>query len=56
MNPVFYLLVIIVAVTLWFLLAFIFYPLGRLLYRIFSDTMHELTREDEKSTEKEDEK
>ena len=55
MNPVFYLLVIIVAVILWFLLAFIFYPLGRFLYRIFSDTMHELNREDEKSTGKDDE-
>lgn len=56
MNPVFYLLVIIAAVTLWFLLAFIFYPLGQLLYRIFSDAIHELIREDENSTGKDDEK
>ena len=46
MNPVFWLLVIVVAVILWFLLAFIFYPLGRLVYRIISDTISELNRED----------
>ena len=56
MNPVFYLIVIIAAVTLWFLLAFIFYPLGRILHRLYLDVMHELTREDEKSTGKDDEK
>lgn len=46
MNPVFWLLVIVVAVILWFLLAFIFYPLGRLIYRIVSDAISEINRED----------
>ena len=30
MNPVFWALVIIIAAAIWFLMAFIFYPLGRL--------------------------
>lgn len=55
MNPVFYLIVIIVAVVLWLLLAFIFYPLGRLVNRIFSDALHELNRDDENFTRKDDE-
>lgn len=55
MNIVFYLIVIIVAVILWFLLAFIFYPLGKFVHRIFSDALHELNRDNEKSTRKGDE-
>lgn len=55
MNPVFYLLVVIAVVILWFLLSFIFYPLGKFLYRIFSDTLHELNRDDENFTRKDDE-
>lgn len=55
MNPVFYLIVIMIAVTLWFLLAFIFYPLGRFLYRIYTDTVHELEREDDKNKKGKDE-
>lgn len=47
MNPVFWILVVVVAIILWFLLAFIFYPFGRLIYRIISDAVLELNREDE---------
>ena len=53
MNPVFWLLIILVAVALWFLLAFVFYPLGRFIWRIGNDAKHELEREDE---QKEDER
>ena len=53
MNPVFWLLVIVVAVILWFLLAFIFYPLGRLVYRIISDAISELNREDNRKDDAE---
>ena len=43
MNPVFWILVVVVAIILWFLLAFIFYPF----YRIISDAVSELNREEE---------
>ena len=46
MNPVFWFLVILIAVVLWFLLAFVFYPLGRFLWKIGSDTKYELEKED----------
>lgn len=46
MNPVFWLLVVLGAVVLWFFLAFVFYPLGKFLWRIGSDAMEELDRND----------
>ena len=53
MNPVFIFLVIIGSVIIWFLLSFIFYPLGKLIYRIFKDAVDEINRKenDEKETE-----
>ena len=56
MNPVFYLIVIIAAIVLWALLAFIFYPLGKFVYRIISDAIHELNRDDEDLQRKDEEK
>lgn len=55
MNPVFWALVIIIAAAIWFLMAFIFYPLGRFLWRIGKDTMDELNREEKENNDKEDE-
>lgn len=55
MNPVFYLIVVIAAIVLWALLAFIFYPLGRFMYRIIFDAIHELDRDDEDLQRKDDE-
>lgn len=52
MNPVFWALVFLIAIAIWFLLAFIFYPLGKFMWRIGKDAMDELNREDNK---KEDE-
>jgi len=54
MNPVFWLLIIIGAVLLWFLLAFIFYPLGKFVWRIWSDTSNELKREDKNDEREKD--
>jgi len=47
MNPVFWFLVILIAVVIWFLLAFVFYPLGKFLWRIGKDAKDELERKDE---------
>lgn len=39
---VMYLLIVLAAVAMWFLLAFVFRPLGKFLYRIWKDAMNEL--------------
>lgn len=44
--PVFYLLVIIGVVVLWFLLAFMFKPVGRFFHRIYRDAIDEMMEED----------
>jgi hypothetical protein len=49
MNPVLYLLIILAAVLFWLLSAFIFYPFGKLVYRIISDAIHELERDDKET-------
>lgn len=54
MNPVFVFLVILAAVAAWFLLSFVFYPLGRFIYRIWKDAVDEINREE--SEEKKDER
>lgn len=46
MNPVFWLIVILGAVILWFLLAFIFYPFGKFLWKIANDAIEELDKDD----------
>lgn len=47
MNIVFYLLVLVFAVILWFLLSFIFFPLGKYLYNIFKEAINEMNRDDD---------
>lgn len=48
MNPVFIILVILVAILLWFLLSFAFNPLGKLIYRIGKDVVDEMNKEENK--------
>lgn len=55
MNPAFLILVILGLVALWFLLSFVFYPLGRLICRIWKDAVDEIKKNDE-SEEKKDER
>lgn len=47
MNPALVILILIGVVALWFLLSFIFYPLGKMVYRIYKDAMDEINRKDE---------
>lgn len=54
MNPVFILLVLIGAVALWFLLSFVFLPLGKFIYRIgkdATDAMNKDNNDEEKEKE-----
>ena len=46
MNPVFIILVILAVIVLWFLLSFVFFPLGKLIYRICKDAIDEMNREE----------
>ena len=46
MNPAFILIVLIALVALWFLLAFAFRPLGKLIYRIWKDADDAINKED----------
>lgn len=48
MNPVFVILVILVVIALWFLLSFVFFPLGKILYRIGKDAIDEMNKEENK--------
>lgn len=49
MNPVFVILVFIAVIILWFLLSFVFFPLGKLIYRIGKDAFDEMNREDNRN-------
>ena len=53
MNPVLVFLILIGTVILWFLLSFVFYPLGRFVYRIWKDANDEMNRKDKEKEEKE---
>ena len=46
MNPVFIILVILAVIVLWFLLSFVFFPLGKIIYRIGKDEIDEMNREE----------
>ena len=46
MNPVFVILVILAVIILWFLLSFVFFPLGKIIYRIGKDAIDEMNREE----------
>ena len=48
MNPVFVILAILAVIILWFLLSFVFFPFGKLIYRIWKDAIDEMNREENK--------
>lgn len=48
MNPAFYLLLVLGAVALWFLLSSLYKPLGSFFHGIWKDAMDEIYKKDEK--------
>ena len=46
MNPVLIFLVLLGAVALWFILSFIFYPLGQFFYHLWKDAMTQMDRDE----------
>jgi hypothetical protein len=55
MNPVLLFLIVLGMVIFWFLLSFIFYPLGKFIYRIFRDAVDEINRTENKNEKDEKE-
>lgn len=51
--PVFYILVFIGAIILWFLLAFMFKPMGKLGHRVWQDAVDAINEDDENESKKE---
>ena len=47
MNFVFWLLIILLLILLWFLLSFVYRPIGKFFYRIWKDTIDEINLQDE---------
>lgn len=54
MNLVFWFFIIIIAIIMWFLLAFMFYPIGKFLWKIGTDAVDELNKEDINKEENEE--
>lgn len=52
MNPAFIILVILGTILLWFLLSFVFIPLGKLVYKVVNDAI-DIMNKDENKEEKE---
>lgn len=53
MNPVFWILVLLGGIFLWFLLTFLFVPIGRMAIRKWKKTMKILSDEDGEEEEEE---
>ena len=53
MNPVFWFLVILVAVEIWLLLCCLYKPIGRFISKVFGDAFDNMKIEKEESEEKE---
>lgn len=51
MNPVFVILVILGAIALWFLLSFLFRPIGDLFSKIWEDAMNEINKNEDEEKE-----
>lgn len=51
MNIVFWLLIILAVVFAWFVLSFLFKPLGRFFARLYTDAMDEIKETEEENKE-----
>lgn len=47
MNPALILIIFLILVALWFLLSFVYHPLGRFIYRIWKDADDAINKQDE---------
>lgn len=49
MNIVFWVLVIFIGIAAWFIMTFVFIPLGRVIVHIWKNTMNHIQEEDNKN-------
>ena len=49
MNPALLILVLLSLIVLWFLLSFMFKPLGKIIYGIWNDTVEIINENDEET-------
>lgn len=54
MNPIFIFLVILSAIILWFLLSFLFRPIGNVIFGIWEDAVDEMNKNEKTKNEKEE--
>ena len=52
MNPALLILIILILIILWFLLSFLYKPLGKLVHSIWKDAVDIINEDDEKSNKK----
>lgn len=55
MNPVFWILAILLLILLWFIISFVFIPLGKVVLKKWNKTLEILNEEIENDEEKEKE-
>lgn len=55
MNPALLIILLIVA-ALWFLLSFLFRPIGKLTYRVYKDAVDEINKNDNDEKQEENSK
>lgn len=53
MNPVFWLLALITVIALWFIISFVFIPIGKVLLKKWDKTLEILNKEEQIEKEKE---
>lgn len=53
MNPAFVILVLLGAVVIWFLLSFVFIPLGKFVHRIYKDAINQMEQDNNKQQKNE---
>lgn len=51
MNPALFILFVIGLIAIWFLLSWLYKPLGRFIYRIGKDAIDEIKEEDKENKE-----
>ena len=52
MNPALLILIILILIVLWFLLSFLYKPIGKLIHGIWKDAIDIINEDDEKNNEK----
>lgn len=53
MNPALLIIVLITLVVLWFLLSFLFRPMGKFTYRIYKDAVDEINKTEKENSQEE---